>query len=414
MKVPFSAPEFGEEEIEEVNAVIKTGWLTTASRCERFEKKFADFLGTKYALAVNSGTAALHLGLEALGICQGDKVLVPTYTFTATAEVIRYLGADPVFVDCDKDTFCMDLIHLEKTLSAMTHEQRDRLKAVIPVHFGGHPCEMDGIQEFAARLGLKILEDAAHALPTRYRSMRAKVGGRNSGANKLRMNNIKSQKMMVGTIGDATCFSFYANKTITTGEGGMLSTDNDMIAKRIKTMRLHGINRDAWDRFSTGASWEYDIIAPGFKYNMPDIAAALGIHQLRKADLFRERRQRIAEAYYDGLKQIRGLILPRLHCDMEDHSWYLYMVLIEMDETGNGIDRNRFIEEMTKQEIGTSVHYKPLHRMTYYKRKYAFRPEMFPNAEWVFKRCVCLPIFSAMTDGQVDYVIRSVRKILGQ
>jgi dTDP-4-amino-4,6-dideoxygalactose transaminase len=226
-------------------------------------------------------------------------------------------------------------------------------------------------------------------------------------------SQVKSERRIVGSIGDVTCFSFYANKTMTTGEGGMLCTDDDDIAARVKVMRLHGINRDVWDRFSTGASWEYDVIAPGFKYNMPDINAALGIHQLKKVELFQEKRQQIAEAYYEELKDISGLALPKLHCAMEDHSWYLFNVLIEPDETKNGIDRDGFIEELAKRYIGTSVHYKPLHRMTYYKEKYRLKPEMFPNAEWVFERCVSLPMFSAMTDGQVEYVVESIKEMLG-
>jgi dTDP-4-amino-4,6-dideoxygalactose transaminase len=217
---------------------------------------------------------------------------------------------------------------------------------------------------------------------------------------------------MVGSIGDVTCFSFYANKTMTTGEGGMLCTDDDDIAARVKVMRLHGINRDVWDRFSTGASWEYDVVVPGFKYNMPDINAALGIHQLKKVESFRDKRRRIAEVYYEELKDITGLILPKLHCAMEDHSWYLFNVLIEPDKTEKGIDRNKFIEELAKREIGTSVHYKPLHRMTYYKEKYGLKPEMFSNAEWVFERCVSLPMFSAMSDGQVEYVVDSIKDIM--
>lgn len=401
MEVPFAVPECGDDEIEEVVAVIKSGWLTTASRCTQFEKDFAGFVGARHALAVNSATAALHLGLEALGVEAGDRVLVPTFTFTGTAEVVRYLGADPIFVDCDRETFCItkELISeaLSNNKSLITNNS---LKAIIPVHFGGHACEMDSICALAKDLNLKIMEDAAHALPTRYQS---KV---------KREKSIESKKRMVGTIGDVTCFSFYANKTMTTGEGGMLCTDDDEIAKRVKVMRLHGINRDVWDRFSTGASWEYDVVAPGFKYNMPDINAALGIHQLKKVELFREKRQRIAEKYYEGLKEIPGLILPRIKCHMEDHSWYLYMVLIEPQETVNGIDRNKFIEAMTKRNIGTSVHYKPLHRMTYYKEKYGLKPEMFPNAEWVFQRCVSLPMFSAMTDEQLEYVLESIKIIL--
>jgi dTDP-4-amino-4,6-dideoxygalactose transaminase len=390
LEVPFALPQCGSEEIDEVVAVIRSGWLTTASRCTQFENDFAKFVGVKYAAAVNSATAALHLGLEALGIGEGDKVLVPSFTFTATAEVVRYLRADPVFVDCDRETFCMTNETISEAILNSKSQQitGSSVKGIIPVHFGGHPCGMDGILEFARKNNLKVTEDAAHALPTRY-------NGR-----------------LIGTFGHVTCFSFYANKTITTGEGGMLCTDDDEVAARVKIMRLHGIDRDVWDRFSVGGSWEYDVVAPGFKYNMPDISAALGIHQLRKAETFRQKRQRIAEAYFEQLKDVPGLTLPRLHCNMEDHSWYLFNVLIEPNGTARGIDRNAFISEMTKRGIGTSVHYKPLHRMTYYKNRYRLKPEMFPNAEWVFERCVCLPIFSAMTDAQLEYVIESIREIL--
>ena len=389
MRVPFALPECGNEEINEVIAVVQSGWLTTASRCAQFENGFAKFIGAKHSLAVNSATAALHLGLEALGIAEDDRVLVPTFTFAATAEVIRYLRADPLFVDCNEETFCIGVPEIEKAINEEKAEGRAiRIKAMIPVHFGGHPCDMDAILEFSKDKNLKVMEDAAHALPTKY------------------------DGHLIGTFGDITCFSFYANKTITTGEGGMLCTNDDEIAKRVKVMRLHGINRDVWDRFKTGASWEYDVVAPGFKYNMADINAALGIHQLKKIELFRKKRQQIAEAYYKELKDIPGLILPRLHCSMEDHSWYLFNVLIDPDKALRGIDRNDFISEMTKRDISTSVHYKPIHRMTYYKEKYSLKPEMFPNAEWVFKRCVSLPIFSAMTDEQLKYVIENIREIL--
>ena len=389
MKVPFALPEYDDEGLKEIIAVIKSGWLTTASRCARFENDFADFIGVRHALTVNSATAALHLGLEGLGVREGDRVLIPTFTFTATAEVVRYVNADPIFVDCDPETFCITIEQIEKAVKVQGVTPKDqRLKAIIPVHFGGHPCPMDAILEFASEYDLKVMEDAAHALPTRYK-------GR-----------------LIGTYGDVTCFSFYANKTITTGEGGMLCTDDDKVAKRAKVMRLHGIDRDVWDRFSTGASWEYDVVAPGFKYNMPDINAALGIHQLKKVEVFREKRQRIAQAYYDELRNVPGLILPRIHCPIEEHSWYLFNVLIDSDKSLRGIDRNEFIAEMTKRDIGTGVHYKPIHQMTYYKKEYGLKPDMFPNAEWVFKRCVSLPIFSAMTDVQLGYVTKSVKDIL--
>ncbi len=393
MRVPFAVPEVGDDEIQEVTDVIKSGWLTTASRCATFERDFAEFVDAKHALAVNSGTAALHLGLEALGVGEGDKVLVPTFTFTATAEVVRYLKADPIFVDCDPKTFCIDMEQIEKAIQAYECRIPNRkcqitLKAIIPVHFGGHPSRLEEILAFAESKGLRVMEDAAHAFP-------AKHNGR-----------------FIGVFGDVTCFSFYANKTITTAEGGMVCTDDDKIAKRVKVMRLHGIDRDVWDRFTVGASWEYDVVAPGFKYNMPDICAALGIHQLRKANKFREKRQRIAEAYYEELRDIPRLVLPRIHCALQDHSWYLFNVLIDPDKMARAVSRNGFIDEMAKRGIGTSVHYKPLHRMTYYKEKYDLKPEMFPNAEWVFQRCVCLPIFSAMTDGQVEYVIENIKGIL--
>lgn len=391
MDVPFAVPECGDDEIKEITEVIRSGWLTTASRCARFEKDFAEYVGAKYAMAVNSATAALHLGLESLGIKPGDKVLVPTFTFTATAEVVRYLGADPVFVDCDRDTFCMTIEQIHRSMKLQGFDFKSKnIKTIIPVHFGGHPCDMDSLLEFSGKNNLRIMEDAAHALPTRYKNS------------------------LIGSFGDITCFSFYANKTMTTGEGGMLCTDNDEIAKRVKVMRLHGINRDVWDRFSTGSSWEYDIVAPGYKYNMPDINAALGIHQLKKVELFREKRERIAKIYYEELSDIPGLLIPKINCQMEEHSWYIFVILIDRTMTKGGIDRDEFINKMTKRNIGTSVHYKPLHRMTYYKNKYGLKPSMFPNAEWVFERCVSIPMFSAMTDNQLEYVVKSIKEIFAK
>jgi dTDP-4-amino-4,6-dideoxygalactose transaminase len=404
MDIPFALPECGKEEVRAIAEVIKSGWLTTGSRTFQFEREFAEHIGAKYCLAVNSGTAALHLGLEALGIRPVDKVVVPVYTFTATAEVARYLGADPLFVDCDPETFCVTPREIENVIQKYTSELADpnsefSIKAVIPMHFGGHPCDMEGIMALAHRRGLKVLEDAAHAFPTFCAF---------SGPESQRKD-----RKMIGTIGDVTCFSFYANKTITTGEGGMLATDDEEIVKRLKVMRLHGIDRDIWNRFSDlNVDWAYDVVAPGFKYNMPDLAAALGIHQLRKAAQFREKRQRIAQMYFQELAGIPGLILPRIKCAMEDHSWHLFVVLIEPEETVSGLNRDQFIQEMKEKGIGTGVHYIPLHRMTYYQQTYRLRPDMFPNSEWVFRRCVSLPIYSAMSDVQLSYVIDSIREIM--
>jgi dTDP-4-amino-4,6-dideoxygalactose transaminase len=389
IEVPFAIPELGIEEINEVTDVIRSGWLTTASRCAQFEKDFAEFVGSKHALAVNSATAALHLGLEALGIKPGDKVIVPTFTFTATAEIVRYLGADPIFVDCDRDTFCITEEQIRIAIEKQNLKLNDgQMKAIIPVHFGGHPCDMDPMLGFARENDLKVMEDAAHAIPTRYKDR------------------------LIGTFGDITCFSFYANKTMTTGEGGMLCTDNDEVADRVKVMRLHGINRDIWDRFSTGASWEYDVVAPGFKYNMPDINAAIGIHQLKKVEFFREKRERIAKIYFEELRDIPGLILPQIHCDMKDHSWYIFIVLLDPAKSNRNTGRDEFISDMTKRNIGTSVHYKPLHKMSYYKERYKLKPEMFINAEQIFERCVSIPMFSGMSDGQMEYVVENIKEIL--
>jgi len=407
MKVPFALPDCGKDEIQEVTEVIKSGWLTTSSRTLRFEKEFAEHIGARYCLAVNSGTAALHLGLEALGITRENKVIVPIHTFSATAEVVRYLGADPVFVDVDRSTFCITPEVIEKLLDRHGEMIDDgSLKAIIPVHLGGHPCDMDGIMEVAQSSDLRVLEDAAHAFPAF-----CQFSSQNDESSKQKLKN--RDLKMVGTIGDVTCFSFYATKTITTAEGGMLATDDDRINKRVQVMRLHGINKDIWNRFSdTQADWSYDVIAPGFKYNMPDITAALGIHQLRKAEQFRKRREIIAKTYYQELVNIPGLILPKIKCSIENHSWHLYVVLIEPKETVDGINRDQFIHKMKEKDIGTSVHYIPLHRMTYYRKQYGLRPEMFPNSEWVFQRCVSLPIYSAMADGQVEYVVDSIREIL--
>lgn len=398
MHVPYFVPDCGQAEIDAVTEVIKGGWLTTASRTLQFEKDFAAFTGVRHCLAVNSCTAAMHLALEAIGIGPKDKVILPVHTFTATAEVVRYLGADPVFTDIDKKTLCLTPDAVRKAISQQDTADTDRrLKAIMPVHFGGHPCDMSELKALAIEADLCIVEDAAHAFPTK--------------ADMRTGNKIKPQ--MIGTIGDATCFSFYANKTITTAEGGMVATDNDAIASRVKTMRLHGINRDVWDRFSDiKADWRYDVVAPGYKYNMPDLAAAIGVEQLKKAERLRLARQRIADIYLDELQNIAGLDLPQITCPKSYHSWHLFIVYISQRRSTSGLNRDTFMQRLQEKGIGTSVHYIPLHRMTYYRDRYKLTPDMFPNSEWVYQRCISLPIFSSMQDEQIKYVINTIRNIM--
>ena len=386
MKIPFCRVDCSGNELKYVQEVLASGWLTTAGKTFEFEKRFAAAVAAKHACAVNSCTAALHLALEAIGIGPGDQVLVPTMTFTATAEVVRYLGADPVFVDVDYATRLLTPDGVLRTLD--THP---KIKAVMVVHFGGQAAclttaNQSGILDVCRARGVRVIEDAAHAFP-------AKWDGR-----------------MIGSFGDITCFSFYANKTITTGEGGMLTTDDDQLAQRVKVMRLHGIDRDIWNRFTAEKpSWEYDVIAPGFKYNMPDINAAIGLAQLERAEFFRSERQRAVEYYFKHLQDVPGLELPCSHVPVADHAWHLFPVVLNEYVA---LDRNRFIEALGTAGVGTSVHYKPLHRMTYYRERYQLRPEDFPNAERIWRGCVTLPLYAGMPPAELDYVIRAVRELM--
>lgn len=375
----FAQPDIGNEEISEVVDTLKSGWLTTGPKTSRFENDFSKFINAPYSLAVNSATAGLHLSLEAIGISPGDQVITTPYTFTASAEVIRYLGADPVFVDIDSRTFNMDP---EKIEAAIT----PRTKAIIPVHFGGQACDMSRIMEIARQYRLRVIEDAAHALPT---SCRGK---------------------MVGTIGDTTVFSFYVTKTLATGEGGMVVTSSEKIAKRIKTMRLHGINRDIWDRYTAKKpNWYYEVVAPGFKYNMSDIIAAIGINQLKKNEQFQKRREMIAHRYNKAFAQL-PLQTPYVAHPEDTHAWHLYVVQLELEKIR--FSRNEFIEKMAEQGIGTSVHFIPLHLQPYWRDRYGFKPEDFPVALDCYQRAVSLPIYSKMSDDGVERVINAVREIL--
>jgi perosamine synthetase len=376
--LPFHVPDVGDEEIQSVVETLRSGWLTTGSKVKQFEQEFASKVGVSHAVAVNSCTAALHLALEAIGLGEGDEVIVPTMTFAATAEVVTYFKAKPVLVDCRWDTLNIDMDQVEKAITPRT-------RAIIPVHFAGQPCEMKRVLEVARSHNLQVIEDAAHALPARY------------------------QGQMVGSIGDITCFSFYATKNVTTGEGGMATTDDPVWAERMRLMSLHGLSRDAWNRYSCAGSWRYEIHYPGYKYNLTDIAAAMGIPQLRKCDLFWEIRQRYATLYNDGFRDLPEIILPCVKEDVQ-HAWHLYV--IQLDQGRLRIGRNEFIELLRKQNIGSSVHFIPLHLHPFYRDTFGYRPGHFPVASAISERIVSLPIYSRMTEADVQNIIDVVRGII--
>ncbi len=379
--LPFALPEIGEAEIAEVVDTLRSGWVTTGPKARRFEQDFAAFLGDSAleAVAVNSATAGLHLALEGLGIGPGDEVITTTHTFTATAEVVRYLGADVVLVDIDPATLNIDPARVEAAITPRT-------RAIVPVHYAGLAAPMDRILDIARRRGLKVVEDAAHALPTTH-------GG-----------------ALIGTLGsDATVFSFYANKTITTGEGGMVVTRNAGLAKRMKVMRLHGISRDAFDRFtSTAPAWAYEIVAPGFKYNLTDIAAALGLHQLKRAREFQQARAAIAQRYGAAMAGLPVLAPPDAP-DGETHAWHLYVLRLADDA---GVARDRFIERLFALGIGVSVHYIPLHLHPYWRERYELRAEQFPHSQHAYERMLSLPIYPRMSEADTDRVVDAVRQAL--
>lgn len=375
MQILFHKPYITSEEISGVVDSLKSGWITMGPKTIEFEQKFRDYIFkdsdiaqcNQFVSSLNSATAALHLALKAIGLKSGEEVILPTNTFIATAEVVTYFGAIPVLCDIEEDTHNMDVSKIEGLITEKT-------KAIIPVHFGGQPCDMDEIMTVARKYNLKVIEDAAHALPSRYKGS------------------------MIGTIGDITCFSFYATKTLATGEGGMATTTDSEYARKIKINRLHGISRDAWDRYTVKGSWYYEVVDNGHKYNTTDINSALGLAQLRKVDWMKDRRSEIARMYDEAFKATK--IITLVIRDDRETSWHLYVIKVN--------NRDVLIEKLKADGIGTSVHFIPVHKHPYYKETYGYKDEVFPIANSVFERSLSLPIYPGLTDEQVDYIINKV------
>lgn len=430
MKVPFYRPNIGSEEIDEVVATLKGGWLTTGPRTKQFEAEFGTYIGQRHSVAVNSCTAALHLALEAIGVQRDDGVLVPTMTFAATAEVVRYFGARPVLVDCRQEDFNLDVADAERRI-AVEHAAGRRVVAIIPVHYGGQIGDVTGVRRLATSHGLKVIEDAAHCCPAYYwddfmSSVEGEVktvGGvgdqPGSGPGKTDLfpappvveggGSRSGGWRSVGADADISCYSFYANKTITTGEGGMACTDDDAYADRMRIMSLHGISRDAWKRFTAEGSWYYEIIAPGFKYNLTDIASAIGIHQVRKADRLHQMRLSLAARYQEGLGDVEEIILPTARPDRV-HSWHLFPIRLRPEKTR--MERGDLIAELQRRGIGTSVHWLPLHMHPYYRETYRYRPEDYPVAAGLYPGLVTLPLYPGMGDEAVDLVCKNVKELV--
>ncbi len=378
--LPFALPHITQAEIDEVVDTLRSGWLTTGPKTKRFEREFATRVGTPYALAVNSATAAMHLALDALGLQPDDEVIVPVYTFTATAEVVVYFRARPIFVDVDPVTCNLDPAQLEKHITPRT-------RAIMVVHIAGLPAEMDAIRALATTYNLPVIEDAAHAFPAKYRGQ------------------------MIGTISDFTAFSFYATKTLATGEGGMLTTANPEYAERASMMALHGISRDAWKRYSAEGSWYYEVLQAGYKYNMTDIAAALGLHQLARSQWLLERRRSIAQRYTEAFSQWPEVEPPPNPAHVE-HAWHLYLLRLRPERLT--ITRDAFIQALTKANIGTSVHFIPLHLHPFYRDTYHLQAEDFSAALHAYQRVISLPIYPAMADEDVEDVIAAIEQIIAE
>jgi dTDP-4-amino-4,6-dideoxygalactose transaminase len=374
----FGSPLIEQDEIEEVVDTLRSGWLSTGPKTKRFERRFADYIGSKFAIATNSCSAALHLSLKSAGIGEGDEVITSPITFPATANVVIHVGAKPVFADVRKDTFNIDPAEIKKKIT-------NRTRAIIPVHLAGHPCQMDNVMEIARKKNLIVIEDAAHAIEAFY------------------------EKRKIGTIGDMSCFSFYVTKNLCTGEGGMVTTNNSEWARKISILRLHGISKDAWKRYSADGFQPYDTLYPGYKYNMMDIQASLGLHQLKKIEGRLKIRERHARMYDQALANIPEIItpyqMPRIR-----HAHHLYIIMVKPELLK--IDRNQFVEALKAENIGAGIHFTSLHLHSYYKGAYGYKADDFPNAKYISDRIVSLPLSPKLTEEDIRDVIRAVRKIV--
>jgi len=379
--LPLARPTLGEEEIQEVVDTLRSGWLTTGPKVERFEGIFKEYLGVPEAVAVSSGTAGLHLALLAAGVGAGDEVITTSMSFAATANAIVLCGAKPIFADCDPDTLNIDLRGVEARITAKT-------KAIVPVHFAGQPCAMDELMEIARRRAVPLIEDAAHALGTEYKGRK------------------------IGALGDMAVFSFHPIKTITTGEGGMVVTSNREWAERMRLLRFHGISTSAWQRHAGGRSPRYSIQLPGFKYTMMDLQAAIGIHQMDKMDRFVERRTSLAGLYRLGFGEVKGARPLGLVSYPQRHAWHIFVVQLELEKLT--IDRDRFLDLLKERNIGSGIHFPALHMQPYYQEKWGYRSGDFPNAERASERILSLPLFPTMSEEDVWDVVRAVEEILAR
>ena len=390
LTIPFHKPSIGAEEMAEVMDCLRSGWLTTGPKVKQFEAEFSKYLGHTHSVAVNSCTAALHLALEAIGLKPNQAIVVPTMTFAATAEVVRYFNAIPLLADCRPEDFNLNVQDARRKIE-QAHARGQEVTAIIPVHYGGQIGDVVGVAALAREYHLRIIEDAAHCCPSFYRE--------NDGA----------PWRAVGSSAEISCYSFYANKNITTGEGGMACTESEQYAERMRLMSLHGISHDAWKRYANDGSWYYEIIAPGYKYNLTDIAAAIGLHQLRKADELHRKRTHWVQLYSELLQDVDELMLPRT-LPNRIHSWHLYSVRLQTK--GCAIDRARSISELKAAGIGASVHWLPLHLHPYYRQYLGCQPSDCPCATSIYPELISLPLYPDLTEQEVERVCTTLKQII--